>query len=171
MRGELEIKRRLQNIDPPPAPPVIAVRLFRSPGCSTGGLGAQPLCWELIPTARSGTLTSSSELRLPDFLSHPDYIIVLRPLNSTRRVSRLSPDLFDRMHLLFTQVHFPFDSLAGVNMQHKYYSKSRPRNWDPQNYLEFWDINESLNLELAISPSNSPRKKENLPNSWLCCSA
>ena len=29
-------------------------------GCSTGGLGAQPLCWELVPTARSGTLTSSS---------------------------------------------------------------------------------------------------------------
>ena len=46
------------------------------------------------------------------------YIIVLRPLNSTRRQSRLSPDLFDRMHMLFTQVHISFDSLAGseVNM-------------------------------------------------------
>ena len=89
-------------------------------GCSTGGLGAQPLCRELVLTARSGTLTSNFELQLLDFLSHPGYIIVLRPLNSTRRQSRLSPDLFDRMHLLFTPVHFSFDSLAGseVNMQH-----------------------------------------------------
>ena len=87
--------------------------------CSTGVLGAQPLCWELVLTGRSGTLTSSSELQLPDFLSHLGYIIVLRPLNSTRRQSRLSPDHFDRVHLLFTQVHFSFDSLARseVNMK------------------------------------------------------
>ena len=41
-------------------------------------------------------------------------------LNSTRRQSRLSPDIFDQMHLLFTQVHFSSDSPAGseVNMQH-----------------------------------------------------
>ena len=42
---------------------------------------------------------------------HPDapsYIIVLRPLSSTRRQSRLSPDILNRMHLLFTQVHFLF---------------------------------------------------------------
>ena len=40
--------------------------------------------------------------------------------NSTRPQSRLFPDIFDRMHLLFTQVHFLFDSLAGseVNMLH-----------------------------------------------------
>ena len=42
-----------------------------------------------------------------------------RPLNLTRRQSRLSPDLFNQMHLLFTQMYFSFDSLAGseVNMQ------------------------------------------------------
>ena len=73
---------------PSPAPLAIAVRLFRSPGLLNRGLRAQPLCWELVPTARSGTLTSSSELQLPNLLSHPGYIIVLRPLNSTRRQSR-----------------------------------------------------------------------------------
>ena len=41
-------------------------------------------------------------------------------LNSTCWQSRLSTDIFDWMHLLFTQVHFPFDSSAGseVNMLH-----------------------------------------------------
>ena len=40
--------------------------------------------------------------------------------NSTRPQSRLSPDIFNRMHLLFTQVHFLFDSSAGseINMLH-----------------------------------------------------
>ena len=33
-------------------------------------------------------------------------------LNSTIRQSRLSPDIFDRMHLLFTQVHFFFWQLG-----------------------------------------------------------
>ena len=42
----------------------------------------------------------------------PGYIIVLRQLNSTHRQSRLSPDLFDRMRLLFTQVHFFFWQLG-----------------------------------------------------------
>ena len=80
-------KTDLQHIDPQLvwlSQPFFPVLLL----CSTGGLGAQPLCWELVITARSGTLTSSSELQLPDFLSHPGYIIVLRPLNSTRRQLR-----------------------------------------------------------------------------------
>ena len=116
------LNRDCNILTPPPAPPAIAVRLFRSPGPLNMGPGGQPLCWKLVSTARSGKLTSSSELQLPDFLSHPGYIIVLWPLNSTRRQSKLSPDLFDRMHLLFTRVHFSFDSLAGseVNMQHRY---------------------------------------------------
>ena len=29
---------------------------------------------------------------------------------------KLSPDIFDQMHVSFTQVHFSFDNLAGVNM-------------------------------------------------------
>ena len=41
--------------------------------------------------------------------------------NSTRLQSRLSPDIFDWMQLLFTQVHFLFNSSAGseVTMLHK----------------------------------------------------
>ena len=70
VRGELETEQRLQHIDPP-APPAIAVRLSRSPGLLNQGPGGPALCWELVPTARSGTLTSSSELQLPDFLSQP----------------------------------------------------------------------------------------------------
>ena len=52
----------------------------------------------------------------------PGYIIVWLPPtsvsvasapNSTRPQSRLSPIIFDRMHLLFTQVHLLFDSRLG----------------------------------------------------------
>ena len=68
----------------------------------------------------------SNKLELP---FAPDYIIFCRPtaslsvasaLNSTRPPSRLSSDISDRMHLLFTQVHFSSDSLPGseVNMLH-----------------------------------------------------
>ena len=48
----------------------------------------------------------------------PASVSVASAPNSTRQQSRLSSDIFDRMHLLFTQVHFLFDSLAGsrVNM-------------------------------------------------------
>ena len=72
-------------------------------------------------------LTSNSDLQLP---VAPGYIIVWHPpasvsvayaLNSTCPQSRLFPEIFDQMHLLFTQVHFLFDSSAGseVNMLHK----------------------------------------------------
>ena len=40
---------------PHPAPLAIAVRLFRSPGLLNRGLEDQPLRWELVLTARSGT--------------------------------------------------------------------------------------------------------------------
>ena len=45
---------------------------------------------------------------------------VASALSSPRPQSWLSPDIFNRMHLLFTQVHFLFDRSAGseVNMLH-----------------------------------------------------
>ena len=100
------------------------------PTSSSGHSSASFLfSWAVQPGAWGPSLSAESwfppldlEHWLPalnsDFLFHSGYIIVLRPLNSTRRQSRLSPDLFDWMHLLFTQVHFSFDSLAGseVNM-------------------------------------------------------
>ena len=47
----------------------------RSPGLLNRGPGGQPLLG-LVLTPRTGTLTSLSNLQLPDFLSHPGYIIV-----------------------------------------------------------------------------------------------
>ena len=74
--------------------------------CSTGGLGAQPL------------LGHGSHSSIFSPTNAPSYIIVLRPLNSNRRQSRLSPDILDRMHLLFTQVHFFFWQLGRVGGQY-----------------------------------------------------
>ena len=122
VKGELETEQRLQHIDP---------QLFRQYffpillGCSTGGLGAQPLP-SLVLTPRTGTLTSNSDLQLIDFLLHLGYIIIWRPSAScgvtihTQFNPSTVKDIFDRIHLLFTQVHFSSDSLAGseVNMLH-----------------------------------------------------
>ena len=89
-------------------------------GCSTKSMGAQPLLghgshsnifsptnWPSCRTGLNNNLSPTYFLRASQFT-----------LNSTRRQSRLSPDIFDRMHLLFIQVHFSSDSLAGsdVNM-------------------------------------------------------
>ena len=43
----------------------------------------------------------------------PASVSVASAPNSIRQQLRPSPDIFDRMHLLFTQVHFLFDSSAG----------------------------------------------------------
>ena len=82
--------------------------------CSTGGLGAHPLLGHgshssiLSPTDLNflspglyNNLTSTYFLRASQFA-----------LNSTLRQSRLSPNIFDRMHQLFTQVHFFFWQLG-----------------------------------------------------------
>ena len=42
--------------------------------------------------------------------THLLFVGVKSAPNSTRPHSRLYPDIFDRMQLLFTQVHFLFDS-------------------------------------------------------------
>ena len=71
------------------------------------GAWAPSLCWDMV-------LIPASSLQLTQTFCAPSYIIVLRPLNSNRRQSRLSPDILDRMHLLFTQVHFLFWLLGRV---------------------------------------------------------
>ena len=35
----------------------------------------------------------------------------------------------------------------------------------------FWDTNGSSNLGKTTKPRNNDKKKDNLPNSWLCCSS
>ena len=96
-------------------------------------------CWAAQPVALRAQVSAGSgshclELQQTDSNSKllelpvaPGYIIVWRPPasvsltsapNSTCPQSRLSPDIFTRMHLLFSQVHFLFDSSARseVNM-------------------------------------------------------
>ena len=79
-------------------------------GCSTGSLGAQPLQGHgshsrifsptdvnFLSPGLYNDLTSTYLLRASQFA-----------LNSTRRQSRSPPDILNRMHLLFTHVHFFF---------------------------------------------------------------
>ena len=110
-----------------PALLAIAALLSRPAELLNRGPWWPSLCWDLVLTSR--TATTDSKLWSPTYWLPvaPGYIIVSRTPasvsvasapHSTRQQSRLSPDIFDRMHLLFTQVHFLFDSSAGseVNM-------------------------------------------------------
>ena len=51
-------------------------------------------------------------------------------LNSTHRQSRLSSDIFDRMYLLFTQVHFSSDSFSGSEVNMLQHNEFLLINWD-----------------------------------------
>ena len=99
----------LQHIDPQTLQAITAF-LSHSPGLLNRGPGDQ---------ASARTWFSFQHL-LSNWLDFPEpsYIIVLRPLNSNRRQSRLSPDILDWMHLLFTQVHFLFWQPGRVGGQH-----------------------------------------------------
>ena len=91
------------------SPPFCPVLL----GCLIGGLRAQPL----LGHGSHSSIFSPTDL---NFLSAGLYnnltSTYLRAswfaLNSTLRQSRSPPDIFDRMHLLFTQVHFFFWQLG-----------------------------------------------------------
>ena len=102
---------------------------------------AQPGALRALLSAGSGShcfelqqLTPNSDLQLTScriqfislFDNHLLPVASQFVLYSSRRQSRLSPDIFDRMHLLFTQVHFLFDSPAGseVNKLHLHSSLS-----------------------------------------------
>ena len=119
---ESETEQKLQHIEPQPfwlSQPFFPVLL----GCSAGGLGAQPL----LGHGSHSSIFSLTDLNFlsPGLYNNLTSIYFLRAsqfaLNLTPRHSRSPPDIFDRKHLLFTQVHFSFDSLAGseVSMQQK----------------------------------------------------
>ena len=111
---EFETEQRLQHIDPWTLLAITAF-LSRSPGLLNLGPGGPALCWELVPTARSGMLTSSSERQLIWNSCRRGYIIVLRPLNSTCQQSRPSPDLLISSTRCTCYLHrciSYFDSLA-----------------------------------------------------------
>ena len=82
--------------------------------------------WHLISKTAT-TDPKPTDSKLTELPVAPGYIIVWRPPAScghhictqfNRLQSTLSPDIFDRIHQLFTQVHFFFDSSAGseINM-------------------------------------------------------
>ena len=83
-------------------------------GCSTRGLGAQPL----LGQGSHSSIFSPTDLNFlsPGLYNNltPTYFLRASQfaLNSTPRQSRSPPDIFDRMHLLFTQVHFFFWQLG-----------------------------------------------------------
>ena len=81
-------------------------------GCSTGGLGAQPLQGH----SSHSSIFLSNWSELPGLYNNltPTYFLQVSQfaLNSTSRQSRSPPEIFDRMHLLFTQVHFFFWQLG-----------------------------------------------------------
>ena len=122
VRGELETEQRQQHIDPTLL--AIAAFFYRSPGLLNRGPGGPASAGSWLSVLELEQLTSHSDLQLTDFLPHPGYIIIIVAsqfaLNSTCCQSRVSTDIFDRMHLLFTQAHFSSDSPAGweVNMLH-----------------------------------------------------
>ena len=93
-----------------------------------GALWTQPLlglgshssnCNNWLQTLDSNKMTSC-RTGLYNCLRSPASVSVASTPNSTRQQSRLSPDIFDRMHQLFTLVHFLFNSSAGpeVSMLH-----------------------------------------------------
>ena len=87
-------------------------------GCSTGG--PEGLCWELVLTVSNCksnfnclTPTNSNSLWywvIKLFVVHLLPVGVTIAPNSTRPRSRLYLDIFDRVHLLFTQVHLLIDN-------------------------------------------------------------
>ena len=68
------------------------------------------LCWDmvLIPASSSPSDLNFQSPGLYNNLMSTYLRVSQFALSSTRRQSRLSPDIFDWMHLLFTQVHFLF---------------------------------------------------------------
>ena len=125
---ELETEQRLQHIDTPSSSGHSSASFSFSWAAQPRGLGAQPLCWELIPTAWSGTLTSSSELQLIWTSCSRGYIIIWCPPTSCERHDLHSIQPLDSQGLPLISstgctcyLHryiSSFDSLAGVNMQH-----------------------------------------------------
>ena len=89
-----------------------------------------PFSWAAQPGAWGPSFCSHSSIFSPtdlNFLSPglynnltPTYFLWASQfaLNSTPRQSRSTPDIFDRMHLLFTQVHFLFWQLGRVGGQY-----------------------------------------------------
>ena len=115
----------------PPALLAIAALLSQPVGCSNGGPEVPVSAGTWFSLLEQQQLTLNSDLQLTWSSSSTELYncltltcftskSVASALNSTSQLSRLSLHIFDRMHLLFTRVHFLFDSSVGweVNMLH-----------------------------------------------------
>ena len=117
---ELETEQRLQHIDPQTLRAIIAF-LSHSPELLNRGP------WGPISLLRAGSHSSnwSTDFKLRtstdlNFLS-PGLYHCFTPTQfnlTTIKVILWSPDVFDRMHLLFTLVHFFFWQLGRVGVQY-----------------------------------------------------
>ena len=105
---------------------------------------AQPGAWRAQPQLGHGSHSSFFSPTDLNFLSPglynnlmPTYFLWASQftLNSTLQLSRLSPDLFDWMHLLFTRVHFFFWQLG----QCQYVTTQDRVLWMGQ--VEVWHLN------------------------------
>ena len=101
----------LQHIDPPPNSYGYHSLSFLFSWAAQPGAWGPSLCDDmvLIPTSSSPTDLNFLSSGLYNNLT-PTYFLRASQfaLNSTPWQSRSPPDIFDRMHLLFTQVHFFF---------------------------------------------------------------
>ena len=93
-------------------------------------------CWDmvLIPASSLQLIWTSSSPRSYNNLTSTYFLRVSYfTLNSTRRQTRLSPDIFDWMQLLFTQVHFSSDSSVGSEVIYATHQAQRDNQGD-----QFW---------------------------------
>ena len=104
------------------------------------------LCWDMV-------LILASSLQQIRISCHRGYIIIWRPPTSCERhictqfnpwtvkIIPWSPDIFDRMHLLFTQVHFSSDSPAGLEVSMlQFYRLITDSVFFPQKFLVSYDV-------------------------------
>ena len=77
VRGELETGQNCNILTPSSSSHSSAS--FSFSWAAQPGAWGPSLCWDLVLTPWTGTLTSNSDLQLPDFLLHPGYVIVWCP--------------------------------------------------------------------------------------------
>ena len=126
VRGNLETEQNYNIL----TPTLMAITTFLSVllGCSTRGLGPQPF-WDMVPIPASSLqlIWTPTDLNLlsPGLYNNltptllPASVIIspsIQPHESHGRP--WSPEIFDRMHLLFTQVHFFFWQIGRVGGQY-----------------------------------------------------
>ena len=121
VRGELETEQRLQHIDPPSSSGHSSASFSFSCAAQPGAwgpssrlrVGSHSSIWNhWLQALNSNCLTSCLTQVISLFDTHLLLVDVTSAPNSTRPQLRLSPDIFDRMHLLFAQVHFLFWQLG-----------------------------------------------------------